>query len=34
MILSKKDVFDAKMKGVEDKTTSIANLATNVALNA
>ena len=30
----KKDVFDAKMKGVEDKTTSIANLATNVALNA
>ena len=30
----KKDVYNAKIKNIEDKTPNIANLATNTILNA
>ena len=34
MILLKKDVYNAKIKNIEDKIPDITNLATNTSLNA
>ena len=34
MMLLKKDVYNAKIKGIEDEIPNITNLATNTTLNA
>ena len=34
MMLLKKDVYNAKIKNIEDKIPDITNLATNTTLNA
>ena len=34
MMLLKKDVYNVKIKNIEDKIPNIANLATNTMLNA